>query len=176
MTEPNASESNPSASEKPSYEYVFRGTDGLKALSDQQREIGQLLERLTDEQATTPYETGKWTIKQLLGHLVDTERIMAFRALAFARGEKGELPGFDENSYVANANFNEQPLAHLLIQYHAQRTASVQMFASFTPELYERRGVANGKERSVREIMRLIAAHEQHHIDMLRQRYLTMWY
>ena len=160
----------------PAYDYVFNGTDALQALSTQQRQVAGIMERLSDSQAEQTYEEGKWSLKELLGHMIDTERIMGYRALAIARGEQQPLPGFDENAYVVAAGFNKNSLAQLLVQYHAQRTATVYMFASFSEEMMNRKGIANGKERSVRDIMTLIAAHEQHHLSIMNERYLTMWH
>ena len=158
------------------YHYPYKGGDVIKNLEEQQLKLASYLEPLTEKQAESGYAAGKWSVKELLGHLIDTERIMAYRALAIARGEQQPLPGFDENLYVENARFNEYPLGRLLIQYHAQRNSTIQLVASFTPEMLSRTGIANGAPITVNEIAEKIAAHEQHHIAILEERYLSMWH
>jgi uncharacterized damage-inducible protein DinB len=119
------------------------------------------------------YQADKWSLKEILGHLTDTERIFGFRALAIARGEKQSLPGFDENQYMDAANFDAQTLAQLLVQYNTTRIATLALFESFSEQVQDSMGTANGNSISVRALMFMIAGHEIHHIKIMNQRYGT---
>jgi uncharacterized damage-inducible protein DinB len=119
------------------------------------------------------YQADKWSLKEILGHLTDTERIFGFRALAIARGEKQSLPGFDENQYMDTANFDAQTLTQLLIQYNTTRIATLALFESFSEQVQDSMGTANGNSISVRALMFMIAGHEIHHIKIMNQRYGT---
>jgi len=153
------------------YLEAVEGQNVLYLLTAQGTEVTNLFRNLTDDQQKFRYAPGKWTPKQLLGHLTDTERIFACRMLAIARGEHQSLPGFDENKYEAAANFNDQPLADLLRQYDLTRQGTVALAASFPPEAWERRGTANGAAIGTRVLAWLIAGHERHHLNILRERY-----
>lgn len=143
----------------------------VELLTGQMNTMLGVFENLTDAQQNFRYEPGKWSPKQLLGHTTDTERIFAYRMLAIARGEQQSLPGFDENEYEAAANFDHQPLADLLRQYSLTRLGTLALVASFDAETWERRGTANGTPMSVRALAWLIAGHERHHLNILRERY-----
>ena len=155
--------------------YVALVPDGdlLDTLSRQTDDTADLLRGLTDRDAGFRYDEGKWSIKQVLGHLSDAERVFAYRALRFARGDVTPLPGFDENAFVANARFDSRALADLLAELRAVRAATVALFAGLAPDELARRGVANEKEMSVRAIAYVIAGHERHHGAILRERYLA---
>ncbi len=139
----------------------------------QQAEILKIsLQHLPTDKQDFAYEPGKWTIKELFGHMIDTERIMAYRALCIARGEKQSLPGFEENEYVANAAFAERELDSLLQEYSWQRQSNLVLFQSFSPEALQRTGLANNYPATVRGLITVIAAHEFHHMQILKERYL----
>lgn len=120
------------------------------------------------------YAPGKWTLKDVLGHLVDDERIFAYRLLCVARGEEAKLPGFDENRYAAHAEFGRRPLEDLLAEYAAVRIATLALLAGLPPAAWARRGWVNGYECSVRGLAFQIAAHELHHQRVVRERYLPL--
>ncbi len=118
------------------------------------------------------YAPGKWTIKQVVGHITDAERIFTARALRFARADKTPLPSFDENAYVAHAGFEDRPLAGLVDDLAAVRHASVRLFRGFSAEAWQRWGIASGKDISVRALAWITAGHELHHRRILETRYL----
>jgi hypothetical protein len=117
------------------------------------------------------YAEGKWTPKEVLGHIIDTERIMTFRALCFARGEKQSLPGFDENQYVLSAQFSKVPLEDLLNDFEAQRKALVTMVKTFSPDSLDMAGLANQKPITPRALLWIIPGHFIHHLQVLNSRY-----
>jgi hypothetical protein len=117
------------------------------------------------------YADGKWTVREVLGHMIDAERIFAYRALRIARGDATPLPGFDENAYVRTAGADARTVASLVQEQGAVRDASVQLFASFPDEAWMRRGTASGAEISVRALAYILAGHGLHHLRILRERY-----
>ena len=120
------------------------------------------------------YAPEKWTLKDVLGHLVDDERIFAYRLLCVARGEDAELPGFDENRYATHGEFGRRPLEDLLAEYAAVRIATLALLAGLPPAAWARRGRVNGYECSVRGLAFQIAGHELHHQRVVRERYLPL--
>lgn len=124
------------------------------------------------EKADYAYAPGKWTIKQLIGHIVDTERIFAYRVLSFARNEQAALPGFDENKYVEVAHFSDRSLFSLSEEFALLRKANLFLIKSFNAEELNRRGVASGKEISVRAYLYMMAGHVIHHENIIKERYL----
>lgn len=119
------------------------------------------------------YAPGKWTLKEILGHLIDDERIFAYRALCVARLDPAALPGFDENVYVAATSFESRSMDDLLREYRAVRAATIALFESLTPEEWLRKGTVNGYVASVRGLAFHIAGHELHHLRVIRERYLA---
>ena len=118
------------------------------------------------------YPPRKWTVKEVLGHLIADERIYAFRALSVARGDAGPLPGFDENAYVTHARFEERLLADLLAEYRLVRASTLALLHGLPDDAWTRTGLANGYPASARGLAFHIAAHELHHLRVLRERYL----
>ncbi|MGG7620493.1 DinB family protein [Bacillus coreaensis] len=147
--------------------------DMISILMHQMDETLDILKDLTEQQAHFSYEEGKWSIKEVIGHIADTERIMGYRLLSFARGEKAELPGYDDNKYVKNASFNSQPLRELLENFKIIRKSTLQLIRSLPSEAFSRRGNANGSEVSVRALIYIIAGHELHHRKLIIERYLS---
>ena len=119
------------------------------------------------------YAPGKWTLHELLGHVIDTERVMAYRALCFARGEQGGLPAFDENLYVEAANFEERTVADLLEEFDLVRQSNLALFRHLAPAAWQRKGTANNRTISVRALAYMLAGHFRHHLGVVRERYLT---
>ncbi|MXN89778.1 DinB family protein [Flavobacterium sp. Sd200] len=118
------------------------------------------------------YAEGKWTIKDILQHLIDTERIFAYRALRFARNDSTELPGFDENLFAATANGAERKLQDLLTELSIVRQSTIMLFKSFNSEDFLKRGIASGNTASVRAIGFIIIGHQKHHLNVFKERYL----
>ena len=118
------------------------------------------------------YAPGKWTIKELIGHCIDTERILVFRLLCFARGEKSALPGFNEDDYVANAHFANINLQELAQEFCALRKANLYLFNSLNVQELDRKGTASEQEISVRALVYVCAGHLIHHSNIINERYL----
>ncbi|WP_295673587.1 DinB family protein [uncultured Mucilaginibacter sp.] len=127
--------------------------------------------RIDPEKASYAYADGKWTIKQVVGHITDTERVFAYRALAFSR-EAIELPGFDQDVYMEKATFNSRSLEDLANEYNTVRESTLYLLKSFTEEQTMQKGIASGNPLSVRALAYMIAGHEMHHIKILKERYL----
>ncbi len=165
----------PKPDEYPSHyqRYIDRVPDGdlLAHLERQTRETRALLSPLDPERARFRYAEGKWSITEVVGHIADAERIFAYRALCFARGDATPLPGFDENAYVPAARFDRRSLADVLDEATAVRAASVALLRSLDGPDLARRGVANEKTISVGALAYVIAGHELHHLQVLRERY-----
>ncbi len=149
------------------------GDDAVAALMTAAEETLALLQPLAEAAAAgLTYAPGKWTLKQIVGHQIDDERIFAYRGLCVARGDQRELPGFDENLYMKGAEFERRSLAGLLREYQAVREATVALFAEVPADVWLRRGVVNGYSASVRGLAFHIAGHELHHTRILREKYL----
>jgi len=139
--------------------------DNLTATTD-------FIRALPEEKLTYRYADGKWTIKEILAHLSDDERIYAYRALRFARNDKTELPGFEQDDFARESGANERNLAELLAEFAAVRNATLALFESFPEQVLIRTGVANGNVMSVRAIAYHLAGHELRHLRVIRERYL----
>jgi DinB superfamily len=148
--------------------------DILATLDEQRRQMLLLLSGRDESDGDIRYAPGKWSVKEVLGHIADGERILSYRALAIARGETNPLPGYDENSYVANAPFSRHPLPDLIEDYTAVRRATLSLFRNLDEEAWMRRGKANNNQVSVRALAYIIAGHELHHRRMLEEKYLKI--
>ena len=146
--------------------------DVLAAMTDQAETFVRRLDPLDDEHGNHRYAEGKWSVKEVIGHLVDTERILGFRALAIARGEATPLPGFDEDRYAEEGRFDERTLADLLEELRRVRAATVALFRHLPGDALGRRGVANGHPITPRAIAHVILGHAIHHARVLDERYL----
>lgn len=146
------------------------GEDAIEALRACARETAALFSSLREERIT--YAPGKWTLKEVLGHLIDDERIFAYRALCVARADPRPLAGFDEKEYVAATSFESRTFASLLREFESVRASTIAFFESLTEEEWRRRGVVNGYEASVRGLAFHIAGHELRHLSVVRARYL----
>ncbi|WP_375438108.1 alpha/beta hydrolase-fold protein [uncultured Hymenobacter sp.] len=151
---------------------VPEGTDPLVQLQQQPEELRRLVGQLTDEQAGFAYAPGKWSIKEMLVHILDTERIFAYRALRIARGDQQPLAGFDQDEYVPYSGANERSLESIVKEYDTVRAATLSLFESFQPGAYDRMGIASGFPVSVRALAFILPGHEAHHLHILQQRYL----
>lgn len=167
----------PSTAEYPVYfeTYVSKvpEEDILPVLEAQPGELAAGLAGLPEAAGGFRYAADKWTIREVIGHLIDTERVMAYRALCFARGEQEGLPAFDENRYVENANFEERTLADLLAEFSAVRQANVLLFRNLAAGAWARKGTANNRTLTVRALAWVMAGHVRHHVAVLEERYFT---
>ncbi|HEY8548781.1 MAG TPA: DinB family protein [Vicinamibacterales bacterium] len=152
-------------------------------LVDEEADLGELLARQLDDTLAfyrdipesrlhARYAPGKWTVSEVLGHVSDAERVFQYRALCIARGEQQNLPGFDQDEYMAAAPFDRRTWASLLEELKTVRAASVSLFRSFDEAALDRRGVANGNPITVRALGYIIAGHERHHLAVLKEKYL----
>ena len=151
----------------------FLESDILVAMAAQIGEAQDMLQPLDAASALHRYAPGKWSVKELLGHLIDTERLFLYRATRIARAAPAALPGMAEDAWVAAADFDRIPLADLLDEFVALRRSTVRFFAALSPEALTRAGTANGHRIVVRAIPYITAGHVAHHLEVLRTRYLT---
>jgi hypothetical protein len=166
----------PDATEYASYygKYVslISGDDILTLLGQQLTETLALLGNISESQANYRYAPDKWSIKELVGHLIDTERIFAYRALRFARNDQTPLQGFEQDDYIRGASFDDCAINDLASEFEHVRRSSLSLFSNLGEEAWKRRGLANDSEVSVRALAYIIAGHELHHMEILRTRYL----
>ena len=147
-------------------------SDNIGAQLEQQlSELERLLSGMTDSQALYRYAEGKWSIKQILGHLGDTERIFGYRLLRIARGDATPLAGFDENAYVPVGSFDRRPVATLMAELRAVRLSTVALIEGLPEESWTSRGQANGMPISASALAYIIVGHTAHHVGVLRDRY-----
>lgn len=155
--------------------YINRVPDGdmIEVLKSTIEETAAFLKSIPEDKLNYRYAEGKWTIKQVVQHLIDTERIMTYRALTFARNDKTELPGFEENDYAEESNVDERSMDELINEYAAVRNASILLFTSMNDSLLNRSGIANRGRVKVKTFAYVIAGHELHHEAIIRERYLN---
>lgn len=155
--------------------YVSLVPDGhiLSILAKQSEETSELLTSIPESLGDFRYAPDKWSIKELVGHLIDCERIFAYRALRFARNDKTPLPGFEQDDYVSNSSFNSCALTDLISELMSVRQSTLFLFRHLDESAWTRRGLANDSEASVRALAHIIAGHEIHHREILRTRYLS---
>jgi len=153
--------------------YIAKVPDGdLRAqLEKQAAETAKYIKSRGDTWATSRYAPGKWSPKEVIGHVTDAERIFTYRALRIARGDQTPLSSFDENAYVPVAGADARPMADLLDEFQAVRTATVKLFKSFDEAAWARRGTASNHTISVRALAFITAGHELHHLSILKERY-----
>lgn len=144
----------------------------LKHLQDNLITTSEFVRALPAEKLNYRYAADKWTIKEILAHLIDDERIYAYRALRFARNDTTELPGFDQDDYALQSGANERTVESLLHEFAAVRNATIALFESFAEKVLTRKGVASGNVMSVRAAAYHIAGHELRHVNIIKERYL----
>lgn len=146
-----------------------RSSDIAELLLSQVEELRFLVDQLTEETATQPYAPGKWTYKQLLGHINDTEKIMFFRALCIARNEQQAFPGFDQDDYVNAADFDAVPLSDLMEDFEHTRNSITYFFKHLFGEASQRKGTVSGHTTSARALIYIIPGHFEHHLEILKR-------
>ena len=154
--------------------YVDKVPDGplLDTLAREIETTLELLARVEPERETYRYEPGKWSLREVVGHIIDVERLFSFRALWFARANAEPQPGMEQDEWMAASNFHHRPLAELAEELRTARAASLPLYAGFAPEAHLVRGVASGFEFSVRAMPWIAAGHEIHHRRVIEQTYL----
>jgi uncharacterized damage-inducible protein DinB len=167
----------PGADEHSPYygKYVTRVPDGdlIGLLREQIMETAALLHGIPADRADYAYAPGKWTIKEVICHMIDVERVMAYRALRFARNDKTDLPGFDENQWAVYADVSDRTIDDLVEEFEVVRSSTIHFARHLSEAEQLRRGKASGQDVSVRALMYIIAGHERHHAALFRERYLA---
>ncbi len=144
----------------------------MTVLAGQIKAFPEFLQRIPRNKAEYAYAEGKWTVKEVIGHVLDTERIMAYRALCFARNDTKALPGFEQEDFVANARFNERSLNSFAEEFVLIRQSNLFLFKSFNDHELTRKGLASDRLISVRAFLYIIAGHLNHHRNIISERYL----
>ncbi|HMD39576.1 MAG TPA: DinB family protein [Candidatus Acidoferrum sp.] len=155
------------------YVGLFPGTDVVSALESQRVQTMQLFAGRSERDGNFRYGADKWTVKDVLGHMSDSERIFVYRALRIARCDETPIEGFEQDDYVRNGGFKERTLASLVEEFAEVRGASLALFRSLGDDAWLRRGTANKNEVSVRALAFIIAGHELHHRKILDERYFS---
>lgn len=172
----NLSATRPDASEyAPYYEkYISLVPAGevVDTLSEQLDDMLALLRGLSETQGDSRYAPDKWSVKEVVGHMLDTERIFGYRALRFARNDETPLPGFEQDDYVRAADFGRRTLAELADEFEHVRRANISLLRALDAEAWLRRGAANNNAVSVRGLAYIMAGHVMHHVQIIRTRYL----
>lgn len=153
--------------------YIAALADGdiLEMLENQTSELRQLATSIPADRETYRYGEGKWSVREVFGHMIDGERVFSYRVLRFSRGDETPLPGFDENQYVAASHFNQRPLSGIVDELVLLRRANLALLRSLAPEAWTRTGTANNHPVSVRALAFIMAGHVRHHLNILRDRY-----
>jgi uncharacterized damage-inducible protein DinB len=155
-----------------SYINLVPGEDLLQAFELITEMSFRYLDKIPEDKGSHSYATGKWTIKQLLQHIIDAERVFSYRALWFARNDKSPLPGFDENTWADTATAEHRSLQALVNEFKAVRAASLALYQSFTEEELNRAGITNDHRVTVRAYGYILLGHNLHHLNILKERYL----
>lgn len=156
-----------------SYLHYVPEDDLMQLLKEQKTVIENFTAAIPHAKETFRYAEGKWMLKEVVGHLLDSERILSYRALCVARNDKTPLPGFDENSYTPNSNYKDRTLKNIAEELLAVRTATILLFENMIPEMLDRKGVANNSDVTVRGILFFVVAHARHHLKVISERYLA---
>ena len=146
--------------------------DLIETLTDSHHLLIEIISKLPEDKLNYSYAKGKWTIKELLQHLIDTERILSYRALRFSRNDLTDIPGFNEDFYVKNSNGKTRSKKSLLNEFSLVRNSTIALFISFSDKMLTNIGTANNSEMSVRALGFVIAGHQTHHLKILQEKYL----
>jgi hypothetical protein len=165
----------PMETEYPPYykQYIdqVEGDDIIWVLENQVIEFHEFLNCIPDERLTFSYAEGKWTIAEVLGHIIDCERVFAFRAFCFGRNDSNHLPGFEQDDYIKSSNFNSRTLRSFLDEFNHLRKSNNILFGNFGEEALHRKGIANNKLVTVNALLFIMAGHLNHHLAVLKERY-----
>ena len=155
------------------YVELVKTLDVMEALQFSSVETIKIVASIPESKGDFRYAPEKWSIKEMLCHMLDTERIMAYRALCFARNDKTPLPGFEENDYAPQANAHNRTIQKIGNEMQRLRQTTIDLFENFTPEMLQRTGLANNLQFSVLNLGYIISGHESHHRKILAERYLS---
>lgn len=155
------------------YISLVKSENIIREMEEQLLDLQALTAMVSTDKEEYAYAPEKWTIKQVIGHIIDAERIMAYRALRISRKDKTNLSGFDEDVFVANSNFNSRTLYDLTHEFSLVRESNIALFRSFNEEMISEMGNANEKGISVRALMFIIVGHTRHHMNVIREKYLS---
>lgn len=176
VTVPSHSPDRPALSEYNAYyqPYVLEVPDGdlLATLAAQRDSTAALLAGIPESRGGFRYAEGKWSIREVIGHIADAERVFSYRALRIARADTTPLPGFDENAWMPFANFDSRTLAEVAAELYAVRESTLALFRGLDGEAWPRLGSASGHPISVRALAWMLTGHERHHLRVLGERYL----
>ena len=167
-TRPNDTEYAPAYS---AYVSLVPETDALSVLDKQAAELTRLATAVPADRETFRYAVGKWSIREVFGHVIDTERVFGYRAFCISRGEQAGLPAFDENDYVRQSDFHNQPLEKLAVEFKTVRDSNLPFLRRLDDQILKRFGTASGKPISVRALLFIMAGHVRHHCNVLHERY-----
>ncbi len=170
MTRPQKDEYN---SYYESYINKVTNNDVISFLEEQLNRLVSLFTSIPPGKEKYSYAEGKWSIKEVLGHLTDTERIFAYRALCISRGEKKPLPGYEQNDYVECAGFNDWPLNDIINEFKLLRESNILLFKNFKEDTLVNLGIASENPVTVRAVLFIIAGHTEHHLDIIKTKYLA---
>ncbi len=151
---------------------LVKTDDILSYFASQKESVATLGATLSEEQLLFRYAPNKWSVKDIFCHIIDCERIYSYRMLCIARGDKTDLPGFEENDYAVTAKADARDIKDIISEYNAVRAAKIELLKSFDATMLEQSGIANGSPRSVRAMCYVAAGHEIHHLRVIRERYL----
>ncbi|MHA7831156.1 MAG: DinB family protein [Flagellimonas sp.] len=166
----------PSSEYNPFYQTYIMALGDVELIEELKRGKSaflSLFEEIPEEKLNYAYAEGKWSLAEVLIHMIDTERIFQYRALCIARNDKTPLPGFDQDTYVPYSNADNRSKSDLIEEYKAVRDSTISLFDSFDEEAIKRIGVASGSKMSVRALGFIICGHQAHHVRILRERYLA---
>lgn len=167
----------PDKTEYPAHYQVYidqtPDSDILRYLLDQLEEVKSFFENIPTQKLSYRYTEGKWSIIEILGHVIETERIFAYRALRFSKNDRTPLPSFDENEFMVNSVYDSVKLETLLEEFDLVRKANLIMFGNFTEQMWTLKGNASGNMMSVRAVPFILAGHLNHHLNVIRNRYLV---
>lgn len=169
----NRPEKNEYAPYYETYVSLVDETDIVAVLQNQLAELEDLVNSISEKKGSFSYAEGKWNIKQLIGHLTDGERVFAYRAFRISRGDKTPLASFEQDDYIANANFNNTTIADLIAEFSLLRLSNIILFKNLSEEAWKRTGTASDNLVSVRALAFIMAGHVRHHTKILKERYLS---
>ena len=144
----------------------------INILSRQMHDMFTLINSAPGEKAYYAYKPGKWTLKEVIGHIIETERVFAFRAFAISRGEQQPLPGMDQEAYMKGNNYSKRSISNLANEYLAVRVSTIHLLSNMTKEMISAKGIASDAAVTVRALAFIIAGHELHHVNMIKDKYL----
>ncbi|MEW6196829.1 MAG: DinB family protein [Bacteroidota bacterium] len=156
------------------HKYVEKVPQGdiVGILEDQLGAATNFFSKITEEKSKYRYAQGKWSVREVLGHIIDAERVFSYRAMRFSRNDSKPLQSFDENYYIQNSNYDSIPLQMLIEEFVSLRRTNINMFKGFTERMWFAKGIASENEVSVRALAYIMVGHAEHHIRIVRERYL----